>query len=208
MIMTASSKTIIEGKNVEITPAIKEYAESKLARIYKHFDSLIENQNIKLVLSVVKSLNKGSPLQKAEITIYLKGGHIIRCNSSAEIAYASIDTVVDKIEAQLRKYKTKIYSKIRSGKSVKEYGITCDVQDEVVPAEMLEHINDYEVPKIIKVKRFPMAALEPEQAIEMLNDSGHPFYMFLNVFSNRVACVYQREDGGFGLIEPDHAEAV
>lgn len=207
--MTTSSKTIIEGKNIEITPAIKEYAETKLTRIHKHFDNLIQNQNIKVVLSVVKSnTNRSSSLQKAEITILLRGGHTIRCNSSEENVYASIDTVLDKIEAQLRKYKTKIYSKIRSGKSVKEYGITADLEDEVVPVELLEQINNYEAPKIIKVKRFPMMPLEPEQAVEMLSDCGHPFYMFLNVFSNRIACVYQREDGGYGLIEPEAIEAV
>lgn len=206
--MTTGSKTIIEGKNIEITTAIREYAESKLARIYKHFDNLIQNHNIKVVLSVVKSHNKGSALQKAEITITLRGGHTIRCDSSEENVYASIDTVLDKIEAQLRKYKTKIYSKIRSGKSIKEYGINdVDIKEEIVPVELLEQINNYEAPKIIKVKRFPMIPLEPEQAVEMLNDCGHSFYMFLNVFSNRIACVYEREDGGYGLIEPDTVES-
>lgn len=199
--MTVGAQTIIEGRNIEVTQAIKEYAESKVDRIHKHFDSLIQNHDIHVVLSVLK--NRKGDTQKAEITINLKGGHVIRCQSNERDVYASVDTVVDKIEAQLRKYKTKIYSKIHHGKSVKEYGITGDLADQTVPSELLEQVESYESPKIIKVKRFKMKPMQPDEAVEMLNDCGHPFYMFLNVFSNRIACVYERDDGGYGLIEPE-----
>lgn len=198
--MTVGSQTIIEGKNIEITEAIREYAKSKLTRIHKHFDSLIQNHDIRMVLSVLKKNRDRS--QKAEITINLKGGHVIRCQSSEANVYASIDTVVDKIEGQLRKYKTKIYSKIHNGKSVKEYGLENFEKDEL-PADFANHIQTYAEPEIIKVKRFKMKAMEPEQAIGMLDDCGHNFYMFLNIFSNRIATVYKREDNGYGLIEPE-----
>lgn len=200
--MTTKPHTKIEGRNIEVTAPIKEYVESKLARIHKHFDSLIQNHEIKISLSVVK--NKKGDNQKAEITINLKGGHVIRCQSSEANVYASIDTVADKIEAQLRKYKTKIYSKIHSGKSVKQYGITGDLSEKIVPVDLLDQVKQYEDPKIIKVKRFVMQPLEPEQAVEMLHDCGHPFYMFLNIYSNKIACVYERNDGSFGLIEPEY----
>jgi len=203
--MTLGAQTIIEGRNIEITQAIRDYAETKLERVHKHFDSLIQNHDIKMVLSVLKNKNKASS-QKAEITINLKGGHVIRCQSSEEKVYASIDVVVDKIEAQLRKYKTKIYSKIHHGKSVKEYGLAESIDQEAVPVELLEQVKNYEMPQIIKVKRFVMKAMEPEQAVERLHDCGHPFYMFLNIFSNKIACVYKRDDGGYGLIEPEYLQ--
>lgn len=199
--MTTGSRTIVEGRNIEITPAIKDYAESKIARIHKHFDSIIQNHDIRMVVSVLKKNREDN--QKVEITINLKGGHVIRCQSSEGNIYASIDTVVDKIEAQLRKYKSKIYNKIHHGKSVKEYGLDGLVDAQPVPANLIDLVNKYEEPKIIKVKRFKMKPLEPEQAIEMLDDCGHPFYMFLNVYSNKIACVYERDDGGYGLIEPE-----
>ena len=200
--MTVGARTIIEGKNIEITTAIKEYAETKLSRIHKHFDSLIQNHDIRIVLSVLKKNREKN--QKAEITINLKGGHVIRCQSSEDNVYAGIDTVIDKIEAQLRKYKTKIYSKIHSGQSVKQYGLNDDDSDaKALSVEALKTAEQFEEPKIIKVKRFKMKAMEPEQAIEMLDDCGHPFYMFLNIYSNKIACVYERDDGGYGLIEPE-----
>ncbi len=204
--MTVGARTIIEGRNIEITDAIKEYAETKLSRIHKHFDSLIQNHDIRIVLSVLKKNRDKN--QKAEITINLKGGHVIRCQSSEDNVYASIDTVTDKIESQLRKYKTKIYSKIHNGKSVKEYGLDEIIDAKAVPAEVLKSVDKYEEPKIIKVKRFKMKALEPEQAIGMLDDCGHPFYMFLNIYSNKIACVYEREDGGYGLIEPEFLQVA
>jgi putative sigma-54 modulation protein len=199
--MSIGAQTIIVGRNIEVTEPIKDYVESKVARIHKHFDSIIQNHDIHVVLSVLKNRKGGN--QKVEITINLKGGHVIRCHSSEENVYASVDTVLDKIEAQLRKYKTKIYSKIHTGKSVKEYGITDQIVNNRVPSEILEQVQTYKAPKIIKVKRFKMKPLEPEQAIEMLHDCGHPFYMFLNIYSNKIACVYEREDGGYGLIEPE-----
>jgi putative sigma-54 modulation protein len=202
--MTVGAQTIIEGRKIEITPAIKEYAELKLDKVHKHFDSIIQNHDIKVLLTVTSAKTDN---QKAEVTINLKGGHVIRCESSQSILYAAIDLVVDKIETQLRKYKTKIYSKIHNGKSLKQYGLSEDLDSNPVPNDILEQISSYKTPKIIKVKRFEMKPLEPEQAVEMLDDCGHPFYMFLNVFSNKIACVYKREDGGFGLIEPEFLRA-
>lgn len=203
--MTIGAQTIIEGRNIEITQAIREYVEGKLERVHKHFDSLIKNHDIRVVLSVLKNKNKAAA-QKVEITINLKGGHVIRCHSSEESVYASIDVVVDKIESQLRKYKTKIYSKIHQGKSVKEYGLEESIDQEAVPAEILDQVKGYQSPEIIKVKRYVMKPMEPEQAVEMLHDCGHPFYMFLNIFSNKIACVYKRDDGGYGLIEPEYLQ--
>jgi putative sigma-54 modulation protein len=199
--MTVGARTIIEGRNIEITEAIKEYAETKLSKIHKHFDSLIQNHDVRIVLSVLKKNRDKN--QKAEITINLKGGHVIRCQSSEDNVYASIDTVTDKIEAQLRKYKTRIYSKIHSGQSVKQYGLEENDEVKAVTVDITKAVEQADEPKIIKVKRFRMKAMEPEQAVEMLDDCGHPFYMFLNIYSNKIACVYERDDGGYGLIEPE-----
>lgn len=203
--MTVGSQTIIEGKNVEITEAIREYAEAKLERVHNHFDSLIQNHDIRVVVSVPHGKGDAKKTQKVEITINLKGGHVIRSEAKEDSVYAAIDVSIDKLEKQFRKYKTRIYSKIHHGKSVKDYGLK-DIDESVVPAELLEQISEYSRPKVIKTKRFVMSPMEPEEAIEMLKDCGHPFYMFLNVFSNKIACIYQRDDGEFGMIEPEYLQ--
>ena len=201
--MNTTAPTLIETSNIDITPAIKEYAESKLERVHKHFDSLIQNHQIKVVLSVVK--NHKSNNQKAEITINLKGGHVIRSHSFEDNVYAAIDTVIDKLERQLRKFKTRIYNRIHRGKSIKTFGFEEDLDSTAfeVPEEIAEDVKDYSEPKIIKTKRFKMEPMDPQDAVECLADCGHNFYMFLNIYSNKIAVVYQREDGDYGLIEPE-----
>lgn len=200
----------IEGKNIDLTDAIKDYAEAKVQRICNHFDSLIQNHEIRVVLSVLKNRRTS---HKAEITIFLKGGHVIRSEDSEDSIYASLDLVADKIEGQLRKYKTRIYSRIKHGKSVKDYGLT-EEDLAAIPAGTTEQVahngdsNGTAVKEIIKTKRFKMEPLDPEVAVEKLHDTGHEFYMFLNVFTNRIACVYKREDGDYGLIEPEFLEVA
>ncbi len=196
------SKTIIEGKNIEVTEAIREYAETKLKRVHKHFDSIIKNHSIRVVLSVLKGGGDAKHRQKAEITINLTGGHVIRCEATEDTVYAALDLASDKIEKQFRKYKTRVYGKAQSGKSVKHFGID-ELSPAMIPSELLESVADYKTPTIFKTKRFSMKPLDPEQAIGMLEDCGHQFYMFLNVFTNQVACIYRRDDGQYGLIEPE-----
>lgn len=208
--MNTTAPTLIESSNIDMTPSLKEYAEAKLDRVHKHFDSLIQNHQIKVVLGVVK--NRKNDNQKAEVTINLKGGHVIRCHSNEENVYAAIDTVVDKIEKQMRKFKTRIYNRIQRGKSIKAFGYdeeylgAIDDSGLSVPEEMAQEVEAYSEPQIIKVKRFKMEPLDPQDAVAKLKDCGHDFYMFLNIFSNKIACVYQREDGDFGLIEPEYLQ--
>ncbi len=199
------SRTVIEGKNIEVTDAIRDYAETKLKRVHKHFDSIINNNSIRVILSVVKGGGDAKRTQKAEITINLKGGHVIRCEAAEENVYAALDLAIDKIEKQFRKYKTRVYGKVHSGKSVKHFGIE-DLSPELIPLESRDEAKTYQAPKIIKTKRYSMKPLSPEQAVGMLEDCGHDFYMFLNVFTDEIACVYLRDDGQYGLIEPESPE--
>lgn len=198
-------QNLIEGKNLDLTQAIKDYADEKVGRIHRHFDSIIQNHEIRVVLSVLNNPSIAKN-QKAEITINLKGGHVIRSEDYESSIYASLDLVTDKIESQLRKYKARIYKRLHSGRGAKDFGI--DIEDYNLPNELIEHANSYKAPKIIKTKRFVMESLEPEVAVEKLADSGHDFYMFLNVFTNKIACVYHRKDGDFGLIEPEYLQVA
>ncbi len=196
----------VEGRNIDLTDAIKAYVDEKVQRIHNHFDSIIKNHEIRVVLSVLKNPSIAKN-QKAEVTMILNGGHVIRCEEAEKSIYASIDLVVDKIETQLRRHKTRIYNRLHSGRGLKEYGIE-DIADFTIPEDIAEQVKKFEAPKIIKTKRFRMEALEPDTAAHKLDDSGHEFYMFLNVFTNRIACVYKRDDGDYGLIEPEFLQVA
>jgi putative sigma-54 modulation protein len=88
----------ISGRHLEITPAIREYAASKLARVGRHFDNVIDTQ---VILSVEKLEHT------AEVTVRLPGKDI-HCEARDENLYTSIDLLADKIDRQVIKYKTKL----------------------------------------------------------------------------------------------------
>lgn len=93
----------ISGHHLELTPAIREYVQSKLERIRRHFDHVID---IAVILTVDKLANKDQR-QRAEINMRLRGKDV-HVESIAQDLYAAIDTLIDKLDRQVLKYKTKI----------------------------------------------------------------------------------------------------
>ncbi len=191
----------VTGRNVELTPALKDYLLDKLQRSQKHFDHTL---SITALLSVSKNPSVAQS-QTAEVTIKLNGS-VIRGEESTENMYASIDLVADKIERQLRKYKTRYYQK---GGKLKERenggGIALDVgampDDDRAIAKAME--SDYWRPKIVRSKRFALKPMTPEEACKHMDLLGHDFFMFINSDSNHVNTVYHRRDKNYGLIEPE-----
>jgi putative sigma-54 modulation protein len=88
----------VTGHHVEISPSLREYVDAKLAKVQRHFDNVTD---IHCILTVEKLLHK------AEATIHLGGG-TIHADSVAEDMYAAIDTLVDKLDRQVKKYKEKV----------------------------------------------------------------------------------------------------
>jgi putative sigma-54 modulation protein len=100
----------ISGHHLELTPAIREYVQTKLERITRHFDHVID---VAVILAVEK-LPEKEKRQKAEINLRLPG-NTIHCESIAEDLYAAIDTLIDKLDRQVLKYKTKIQDHQHAG---------------------------------------------------------------------------------------------
>lgn len=191
----------VTGRNIELTPALKEYLLDKLQRSQKHFDHALD---FKALLSVAKNPSVADS-QTAEITIKLNGS-VIRGEESTENMYASIDLVADKIERQLRKYKTRYYHKGNKGIKERDNGVEVDVSPEMDSDDEVTReiaLEDSIRPKIVRSKRFPLKPMMPEEACKHMDLLGHDFFMFINSESNQVNTVYHRRDGNYGLIEPE-----
>ncbi|MBX9876913.1 MAG: ribosome-associated translation inhibitor RaiA [Candidatus Obscuribacterales bacterium] len=188
----------VTGRNIELTNALKDYLKDKLGRAQKHFDHPLD---VTALLSVAK--NPSIPdNQTAEITIKVNGS-IIRGQESTENMYASIDLVADKIERQLRKFKTRYYhkgNKIRDTEIHEENDVSgLPDNDEVVKKEIaFEEIK----PRIVRSKKFPLKPMSPEEACSQMDLLGHDFFMFINSDTGHVNTVYHRRDKNYGLIEP------
>ena len=171
---------IISGKNIEVTPGLKEAIEQKLGKLERYFTPETE-------IIVTLSVEKGR--QKIEVTIPVKGS-IIRSEQTSSDMYVSIDLVEEVIERQLRKYKNKLVAKSQG------HG---NFQKEFVEDEFLE---DEEV-NIIRTKKFGIKPMFPEDACIQMELLGHSFFVFSNAETDEVNVVYKRKDGSFGLIEPE-----
>lgn len=169
-------RIITRGKNIEITDALKTHVEKRIGKIAKYFD---EDTEAQVTLSVVKGTHV------VDATLRLKGGMLVRGEVESPDMYASIDMVTEKLERQIRKYKTRINRKAR------QIGLNGDADR-----------SDEDEPKIVKTKRFAIKPMLPDEAVLQMNLLEHDFFMFVNADSSKANVVYRRRDGNFGLIEP------
>lgn len=176
-------KIIVSGKNIEITEALRSRVEKKLSKLDKYFHSEIEAQ---VTLSVQKNR------QIVEVTIPFSGG-VLRAEEGNDDMYASIDKVIDTLERQIRKNKTKLERKFHEG-GLRIENIKFDDDAD------FEEENEY---KVVRTKKFAIKPMTVEEAILQMNLLGHEFFMFSNAETLEANVVYRRKDGNYGLIEPE-----
>ena len=174
----------IRGENIEVTPALKEYVEKKLSKLERYFDTFPE---IKVNLKVY------SDKQRVEVTIPFTD-LLLRAEETNSDMYAAIDLVVDKIERQIRKHKTKVNRKLREKGSMK----TNFILPEAVA--VLDAVEEDEL-ELVRTKRFDLKPMDVEEAILQMDMLGHSFFVFTNADTNETNVVYGRKDGKYGLIE-------
>ena len=171
-------KFIISGKNIEVTEGIKAAIEEKLGRLDKY---LVDDTIVNVTLSVQKGR------QKIEVTIPMKG-HIIRAEEGSEDMYVSIDLVVDVIERQIRRYKTRLMNQKYDGTSFKQEFM-----------EQEDDVEDDEI-RIIRSKKFAIKPMDVEEACVQMELLGHDFFVFRNADTFEVNVVYKRKGNTYGLI--------
>ncbi len=176
----------VRGDKIEVTKAIQDYAKEKLGRIDKYIGDA-EKTRATVVVSV-----KGHN-QKVEVTIPLKN-IILRAEETKDDLYAAIDVVSDKLERQIRKNKTKLQSKKMKEKFSKE--LMYDAID------VLEDEKDENL-KIVKRKNVEVKPMSEEEAILQMELLEHQFYIFKDAETNKVAVVYKRKEGNYGIIESE-----
>ena len=186
----------VRGENIEVTPAIRDYVESKVGKVEKYFDEMpVANAHVNLKVYSDKTA-------KAEVTIPLPN-IVLRAEETSPDLYGSIDLVSDKLERQIRKYKTKVNRKFRHQKA--------DIE-EVVPEELLEKTtpekeNEEDSLRIVRKKRFNLKPMNAEEAALQMEMIGHKFFVYFDSETESTNIVYKRDDGDYGLIETDENRA-
>lgn len=176
----------IRGENVEVTSSLKDYIIKKVEKLEKYFEEAILTE-VQVKLNVYE---KGS---KVEMTIPVKG-LLLRAEEQHLDMYAAIDLIVDKLERQVRKYKTKVNRKPRQ--LVRKELSNVVVIDPI--AQMLEKDEELQV---VRNKRFYLKPMHTEEAILQMHLLGHQFFVYTDAETELTNIVYQRKDGKYGIIE-------
>jgi len=171
-------------KKVQVTEELREYAEKKIGKLDRFFKTESE-------AFVTFASERGRYI--AEVTIK-NSGLFYRVADTTNDMFASVDSAVAAIERQIRKNKTRLGKKLRSGSLDKDRtsAIVHDIGDE-------EEQNEF---KIVRTKMFPVKPMTPEEAVLQMNLLEHEFFVFKN--QNRddaFSIVYKRKQGDYGLIE-------
>ena len=191
-------KLLIHGRNLEVTPAIRDYTETKLTRAINHFEGIVKEADVHL--SVAR--NPRVPQQIAEVTMFANGT-VIRAQERSDNLYASIDLVASKLSRQLNRYKDRLLER--------EQGpVHRSARDEEAGAASLPlpgaSLTDGKEPATpsrgVRRKYFAMPPMALDDALHQLDLIDHDFYVFRDAETDQIQVVYRRNHGGFGVIQP------
>ncbi len=190
-------KLLIHGRNLDVTPALREYTETKLERAIHHFNDLVKEADVHL--SVAR--NPRVPQQTAEVTVFANGT-VIRAQERSENLYASIDLVASKLARQLRRFKER-HSGHGHRSSLSEPNEELLSESPTGPTdESLLKGKEAQLPTPgVRRKYFAMPAMSLDEARQQLDLIDHDFYLFRDKASGELQVIYHRNHGGYGVIQ-------
>ena len=180
------------GRNLEVTDAMRSYAEEKLAKLDRVSDQIVDAS---IVMSYDNREDAANPAT-VEVQVNLPNG-IIRAEERAQDTYAAIDLVVDKLDRQLKRFKGRLLARRQEAAPPPPDAEPVAESDGDDADELFD-----DGPRIVRVKRHVMRPMAPEDAALQMEALGHTFFVFHNVDTGLISVIYRRQDGDYGLIEP------
>ncbi len=177
---------VITGKNMNVSARTEEFITRKLSRLERHLSEPVEAR----VELTQENTRKADQRHVVQVTLH-KNGTIVRAEERAADLKVAVESVTDKLDKQLRRYKDKQVRKRRAGTE----------EVEAVENEIAEGEIDFE-PRLVRTKRFHTAPMSTDEAIDQMELLGHSFYLFMNQESGDLNVIYRRNDGNYGLLEP------
>lgn len=179
--------------DLKLNQRLKSYVEKRTGKLDRYMPDMAE---LRVDLSAQKARNAGER-HIAQITVRDTHGMILRAEERNSDMFTAIDAVVDKMYRQIKRYRGKLRARRR----------------QVVPAEVTAAaaeplpIEDEDVEEvvgtIVRTKRFSMAPMSTDEAIDQMELLGHDFFVFFNMQEERINVLYRRRDGNFGLLMPE-----
>ncbi|GBF95532.1 30S ribosomal protein [Raphidocelis subcapitata] len=214
----APVKITIQGRRLEVTPAIRTYVEEKLSRAVHNFASALKRIDVTLSARGGDTGTHGAKQQKVDVTLHTLRHGVVRVEDAEASLYASIDVVCDKVNRKLRKMKERAIGKGTWARDGKEADFQAWIDSVVVETAAFDEeraradelslaraasptgpIPDSVLrSKVLRVDRMPV-----DDAIDAMEAVGHTFFLFRSPESGEVGVVYKRSEGGYGVLIPE-----
>lgn len=178
-------EVVVRGKNVEVTPALRDHVTRKLSKLKKFFD------HQPVIATAVLSVEKER--QIIEVTVPVEGGLLLRGEEATPDMYSSVDLVVDKLERQFTKFKTRVQRHHEHGNHGEH---DADAMAEMAPDRPATP------DELVRKKTFPRKPMTLDEALLQMDLLGHDFFAFNNAETDTINVLYRRRDGKYGLLEP------
>ena len=179
-------RTIVKGKNIEVPERVRSYAERKLGRL----ERILDDRTDALVELSIEQHRSAEDSHIVEVTLVIDG-RTLRTHAAAVSHTAGVDEVVDKLERRAVDHREKPRIRAR------------DVQEKQLLSRLADGTSEPgRDSRIVKTKRFAIEPMFEEDAASRMAELGHRFFVFVDAETERVAILYQRDDGNLGLIEP------
>jgi len=175
-------KFVYTGKGMEVSESLKARVEKKLGKMERYFSQEAE--------ATARFKQQKGARNIVELTVSV-GGLILRAEESSNDMYLSIDRAVDKLESQVRRYRTKLDKHLR------------DAKLEPIAEVAAEPIYEEASYDVVRTKRFAVKPMSVEDAITQMELLGHDFFLFLNEETDIMSVLYRRNDGSYGLLQPE-----
>ncbi|MBE5772626.1 MAG: ribosome-associated translation inhibitor RaiA [Clostridiales bacterium] len=175
-------KFVYIGKGMEVSESLKARVEKKLGKMERYFNKEAE--------ATVRFKQQKGARNIIEITVSV-GSLILRAEESSNDMYLSIDRAVDKLESQLRRYRTKLDKHLRDAKA------------EPVADLAVEDVYEEATYDVVRTKKFAVKPMSVEDAITQMELLGHDFFLFLNEDVDTMCVLYRRNDGSYGMLQPE-----
>lgn len=205
-----STRIIIQGRNLEVTPAIRGYCEDKVTKAVAHFEGHVKSVEVKLSVRGGDA-GAGPRQQRTEITAYTLRHGVVRAEDVEDSLYASVDLVCDKVQRSLRKIKEKAVDNGtwpgRGGRAGQAHLYEVLKSADTVEDAMLDRFVDLAFEAAEPAPQSKMVDMEPmtldEAIVRLEAERGERnFFVFMEVASNTLQVVYRKKDNGFGVIIP------
>ncbi|HYI15222.1 MAG TPA: ribosome-associated translation inhibitor RaiA [Thermomicrobiales bacterium] len=188
----------IKAHNIRLSDDLREYIEKRVTKLDRVNERIIE---AKFELRQEKTHN---PTQRfiAQFTIATPRA-ILRAEEKNTDPNAAIDIVTDKMSRQIKRFhERKIHRSKRSAVNLGQ--LAADQSPELLPASF-EDQDEAADGVVVRTKRFPVLPMDTAEAIEQIELLGHDFFVFHNHETNQINVLYRRQDGQYGVLEPELA---